>query len=194
MQRQVETVSAIRGEIFVLKFKFLDKFKNMLIKKTNLKDNSNYERTQNRYKRYESSFQKEYKISDFLATDRIELSQQVELKPRYVNPHRNWQLTELGKLLKCKENTNENEEHMSVDEEASFSKSPISNPHFTFKISTYNLLAPCLLQDNFYLYENIKKMYLSWNYRKKKIWDQIKNLNSDVCHFIHFFRKKLFLC
>lgn len=51
---------------------------------------------------------------------------------------------------------------------------------FNFTLSTYNILAPNLANEHRYLYSNVDNRYLCWNYRKKKILDEIKQLNSDV--------------
>lgn len=57
------------------------------------------------------------------------------------------------------------------------------NNDFKFKFATYNLLAPNLLEENYYLYNRINPDYLDWNYRKKKIMEQIENLDSDVFEY-----------
>lgn len=51
---------------------------------------------------------------------------------------------------------------------------------FQFKIASYNLLAPSLLSQNFYLYQDINQSYTDWNYRKSKLYDEIKQFKADV--------------
>lgn len=49
-----------------------------------------------------------------------------------------------------------------------------------FKIASYNILSPKLLEDNFYLYENLDKSYLEWQYRRRNILKELKKLNAHV--------------
>lgn len=51
---------------------------------------------------------------------------------------------------------------------------------FKFKIFSYNILAQHLLEDNIYLYDQIRDNFLKWNYRKKRLMAQIKRLKADV--------------
>ena len=52
------------------------------------------------------------------------------------------------------------------------------------KFCCYNLLAPDLLNNNANLYRHINRNYLDWDYRKQKLMDQFKRLNSDVIYWI----------
>jgi hypothetical protein len=56
----------------------------------------------------------------------------------------------------------------------------IRQEQFNFTLSTYNILAPSLAYEHKYLYSNVDSRYLCWDYRKKKIIDEIKLFNSDV--------------
>lgn len=49
-----------------------------------------------------------------------------------------------------------------------------------FKIASYNLLSPKLLDENFYLYENLDKNYLNWKYRRTNLLKEIKKINAHV--------------
>jgi mRNA deadenylase 3'-5' endonuclease subunit Ccr4 len=81
----------------------------------------------------------------------------------------------------------------------SSSATPISPKLFRFKIVSYNILAQDLLNKNANLYANINQLYLSWDYRKRKIYEELKYLNSDVyCfqemqedHYRQYFMPKL---
>jgi mRNA deadenylase 3'-5' endonuclease subunit Ccr4 len=51
---------------------------------------------------------------------------------------------------------------------------------FKFTLSSYNLLAPALAQENNYLYKNVPNDYLDWYYRRAKIYNEVKYFDSDV--------------
>jgi mRNA deadenylase 3'-5' endonuclease subunit Ccr4 len=51
---------------------------------------------------------------------------------------------------------------------------------FYFNLASYNLLAPDLVADNHYLYKNVNPTYLDWNYRKNKIYQDVKLFGADV--------------
>jgi len=59
----------------------------------------------------------------------------------------------------------------------------IRQEKFNFTLSTYNILAPSLAYEHKYLYSNVDSNYLCWNYRKKKIIDEIRQFNSDIYCF-----------
>jgi mRNA deadenylase 3'-5' endonuclease subunit Ccr4 len=101
-------------------------------------------------------------------------------------------MTNYGKDLKYREKTSaktnpskllrlESKESCASSEVASICPNQLaSNKEFKFTICTYNLLAQNLLEENSYLYNQIDRRFLQWNYRKTKIYDQLKNLDSDV--------------
>ncbi len=51
---------------------------------------------------------------------------------------------------------------------------------FRFKLASYNLLAPDLLDKNYELYTDIDKTFLNWDYRKNKIYQEMKYFDADV--------------
>lgn len=97
-------------------------------------------------------------------------------------PHRRkWEHTEYGRAWY--ETIQQPDKLQKTQSEASKSAASNKQHHireFTFKLSTYNLLAPNLLEDNIYLYERINPLYLDWNYRKRKIMEEIESIDSDV--------------
>lgn len=99
-------------------------------------------------------------------------------------PHRRkWEHTEYGRVWY--ETIQQPDKLQKTQSEAASKSAAASNKQhhireFTFKLSTYNLLAPNLLEDNMYLYERINPLYLDWNYRKRKIMEEIESIDSDV--------------
>ncbi len=49
-----------------------------------------------------------------------------------------------------------------------------------FRVASYNLLAPLLAAEHYMLYRSGNPTYMDWNYRKKKIREEIINTHSDV--------------
>lgn len=52
--------------------------------------------------------------------------------------------------------------------------------NFEFQIVSYNLLSPTLLEENFYLYENLDRRNLDWQYRRENLMKEIRNINAHV--------------
>lgn len=159
-------------ENFVFKFKIVNNILKKLFSNSEisiLKDQTTeYNQNQSTWNRFKA----EYKVSDFRRERKTE---QVQIKEPHIPPNRDWQLTDLG--MELQNSTKEKSKQMRFDEDLTSSN---KKPNFQFKVSSYNLLAPDLLQDNSYLYSKCKKSYLDWSYRRTKINQQIKNLNSDV--------------
>lgn len=57
-------------------------------------------------------------------------------------------------------------------------------PVFEFQIVSYNLLSPKLLEENFYLYENLDKKNLNWQYRRENLMKEIININAHVTKYL----------
>jgi hypothetical protein len=102
----------------------------------------------------------------------------------YINPNRRWIYTDNGKIFNENKKQNyskrkliKNDDHLSSF--SSFSNDETSHL-FDFKVCTYNLLAPDLLEKNYYLYRDMNYSHLDWNRRKIKIINEIKRLRSDV--------------
>ena len=51
---------------------------------------------------------------------------------------------------------------------------------FRFELATYNILAPALAEENSYLYTNVPNDFMDWNYRRSKIFDEVKFFDFDV--------------
>ena len=102
--------------------------------------------------------------------------------------NRRWQYTSDGRRLRNEQNhSNKNKNNDTIEQCSSIMSSTVatrSDP-FQFKLASYNLLAPSLLSQNFYLYRDLNQTYTDWNYRKTKLCDQIKQLRADV--YIEFF-------
>ena len=49
-----------------------------------------------------------------------------------------------------------------------------------FKIASYNLLAPALVEENYRLYRSNNPTFMDWNYRKRRIIVEVKKINADV--------------
>jgi len=49
-----------------------------------------------------------------------------------------------------------------------------------FRVASYNLLAPQLAEQHYTLYRKGNPTYMDWNYRKKKIRDEITKTHADV--------------
>ena len=47
-------------------------------------------------------------------------------------------------------------------------------------IATYNILADNLMKDNYYLYSQCDEEYLTWDYRRKNLVEEISHLHPDV--------------
>ncbi len=56
--------------------------------------------------------------------------------------------------------------------------------NFQFKICTYNILAPDLVENNKDLYKNLNWRVLDWRNRKAKIFNEIKRLSADVSKLV----------
>lgn len=99
---------------------------------------------------------------------------------------REWELSEFGLDLfdvKTKQNKIRKTDSTSTTSDSANIEAFIQKIDcLNFKIGTYNLLAPNLLEDNIYLYDQIDNLFLDWEYRKKKIMDQIKKFDFDVIH------------
>lgn len=102
--------------------------------------------------------------------------------------NRRWQYTSEGRRLHNElKNLNKNKNNDSTEQCSSSMSNTVatrSDP-FQFKLASYNLLAPSLLSQNFYLYRDLNQTYTDWNYRKAKLYDEIKQLRADV--YIEFF-------
>ncbi|CAF0775888.1 unnamed protein product [Brachionus calyciflorus] len=131
-------------------------------------------------------YQKQYRTNDSWSSKKIittRYEREIEATKKPSRPRRHWQLTPLGEQI----------QKIKFTPDSKFYDS------FQFKIASYNLLAQDLLEDNFYLYENLNKKYLSWDYRKHNILEEIKKLNAHIYCFQemqasdyeNFFRKKL---
>lgn len=99
--------------------------------------------------------------------------------------NRRWQYTTYGNRLKNEQKYSFKNKKQDTDEACSSMAS--NNQPFQFKIASYNILAPSLLTQNFYLYKDINQSYTDWNYRRAKIYNEIKNFKADV---IYSSRKK----
>mgnify|MGYP002785717523 CR=1 FL=1 len=101
-------------------------------------------------------------------------------RKQYLPLKRKWQFTDYG--LKLHEQLNNAYNSGNEIEKTNTLKSDeYKLPNgFRFKLASYNLLAPDLLDNNYELYLNINKTYLNWNYRKNKIFEELKYFNSDV--------------
>ena len=87
---------------------------------------------------------------------------------------RHWQYTPYGECL--------NSEY-KLEANKLTSSDPVLPKIFRFKLVSYNILAQDLLDKNSTLYANINQRYLSWDYRKQKIYEELKYLNSDIYCF-----------
>ena len=96
--------------------------------------------------------------------------------------NRHWQYTIYGRQLKndikCAFK-DPNYKHNAEDNACTSMQAEKKIP-FQFKIASYNILAPSLLDQNFYLYKDINHTYTDWNYRRSKIYYEIKQFNADV--------------
>ena len=96
---------------------------------------------------------------------------------------RRWQYTDYGEKL--------NAEYKALN--------PEKRTGLRFKIATYNLLAPDLLANNWELYRRISEAFLDWEYRKRKIYQELKYLSVDILcmqemqeeHYHQYFVPKL---
>lgn len=91
-------------------------------------------------------------------------------RPAPLPSKRNWQYTEYGQELN-------NRDHVASTI-AEQEKRP-----FRFKLVCYNILAPDLLDKNMELYSHVNRRYLNWDYRRYKIYNELKHLNADVYCF-----------
>lgn len=116
--------------------------------------------------------------------------QETQYRQANLSPNRHWEYTEYGEKfknkLKSKHEPNKLKKYDNKSQEQCAGAASrvvddsSSKNRLQFKLCSYNLLAPHLLDDNAYLYRNVHRHYLDWNYRKFKILNEIKRLNADV--------------
>lgn len=57
-------------------------------------------------------------------------------------------------------------------------------PGLEFSVMSYNVLAQCLLEDNFHLYEHCDPRVLSWDYRRRRLLKEFIAADADVRLFL----------
>lgn len=110
------------------------------------------------------------------------------IRRNHLNPNRKWQYTEYGKELNNRYNKIKLAKFENVKKEITSSNlndiptgsNESNRKNFQFKICTYNILAPELVENNKDLYRNLNWRLLDWRNRKIKILNEIKRLSADV--------------
>lgn len=94
---------------------------------------------------------------------------------------RSWELTEFGRVWYEKQQQKQQQPRkFRKTNTTTIVDSTVANDEFKFKLATYNLLAPNLLDDNSYLYDRIPAEFLDWERRKTRILEQIEREHADV--------------
>jgi len=97
-------------------------------------------------------------------------------EPDRLPKRRRWTLLETEEEKPIENNFEETASNMLE------SQSKTKSAEFRFKLASYNLLAPHLLNMNYDLYKNINPYYLDWHNRKHKLFYQLQDFDADVCN------------